>query len=181
MRASAKIDEVTTSVCRSQTIFGYFALDELNFERIIGEHLQCLSLTEQDSFVRLLFLCVFLDFLLDGIVISLRESLSSDEGVIEETVVQGRTVAQPSAIDIFQALTKKMGTGMPEDFFSYFIIKGKQLQQAVSLKRPCEINKLVLFIMCDCFLLSFCADWSLSERRFVSFGVLNLGDYGSLC
>lgn len=68
---------------------------------------------------------VFLDFLLDRLVISLRESLSSDEGVIEEAVIQRRAVAQPSTIDIFQALAKKMGTGVPEDLFSYFILKGK--------------------------------------------------------
>lgn len=177
MRPSAKIDEVTASVCRSQTIFWYFVLDELNLEWIIGEHLQSLSLAQQDPFVWLFFLSVFLDFLLDGFVISLRESLSSDEGVIEETVIQRRAVAQPSTIDIFQALAEKMGTGMPEDFFSHFIIKGKQLQQAVSLEWSREINKLVLFIMCDSLLLCFCADRPLSKRRLVSFCVLNLGYY----
>ena len=133
MRPSAKIDEITASVCRGQAIFGYFALDELNLEWIIGKHLQCFSLAQQYPFVWLFFLCVFLDFLLDIIVISLRESLSSNEGVIKETVVQRRAVAQPSTIDILQTLAEKMGTGMPEYFFSYFIIKGKQLQQAVSL------------------------------------------------
>ena len=181
MRTCAKIDEVTASVGRSQAILRYFALDQLNFEGIIGEHLQCFSLAQQDSFVWLFFLGVFLDFLLNGFVISLRESLSSDEGVVEETVVQRRTVTQPSTIDIFQALAEKMCAGMPENFLSHFVLEGKQLQQAVTLKWSREINKLVLFIMCDSFFLSFGTDWPLSKRRFVPFCVLNLGYYCGLC
>lgn len=44
MRASAEINQIAAPIGRGQTIFGYFALNELHLEGVVSKHLQCLCL-----------------------------------------------------------------------------------------------------------------------------------------
>ena len=141
---SAEIDQIPAAIGRGEPVLGDLVLDELLLEGIVSEKLECFGLGQQNPFVLLLLLSVSPDLLLDAFEIRLRDSVVSDEGIIEETLVERRTVAQPSPIKILQALAEQMGTRMPENLLSNLVIEREQLKETVSFQRTSQIAQLKL-------------------------------------
>lgn len=71
MRSCAQINQVSTSIGRGKSIFRDFVLDQFHFERIVSEHLECLSLCQQYSLIRLLLLRIFFYLLLNLLIVLL--------------------------------------------------------------------------------------------------------------
>lgn len=68
---------------------------------------------------------------------------------------------------------------MPEHLLSLFIIKGDQLEQAVSLQRAGHIDQLIFTLFVG-FLFSLRTDHVVVERGFIPLGVFDSGDDGCL-
>lgn len=139
---SAEIDQIPAAIGRGEPVLGDLVLDELLLEGIVSEKLECFGLGQQNPFVLLLLLSVSSDLLLDAFEIRLRDSVVSDEGIIEETLVERRTVAQPSPVKVLQALAEQMGTRMPENLLSNLVIEREQLKETVSFQRTSQIAQL---------------------------------------
>ncbi len=75
MGTCAKIDQVSASVGRSVSVLWDFGLNQLSLEWIVFEHFKSFILGQKDSFVSLLLLSVFLDFLFDFLVVGLGKLL----------------------------------------------------------------------------------------------------------
>ena len=123
MWTRAQINEITTSIGRSKSVLRDFIFYQLNFEWIVGEHLKCLCFCKQNPLVWLLLLSVFLYFLLYFLIVLLRYFCLPDKRIIEKSVVKRWTMAEPSSVKIFQALSKQMSTRMPKNLLPDFVLK----------------------------------------------------------
>ena len=103
-----------------RSLWGFY---QLNFEWIVGEHLKCLCFCKQNPLVWLLLLSVFLYFLLYFLIVLLRYFCLPDKRIIEKSVVKRWTMAEPSSVKIFQALSKQMSTRMPKNLLPDFVLK----------------------------------------------------------
>lgn len=92
MRASAQINQVSTSIGRGKPIFRDFVLNQLNFERVVSKHLECLSLCQQYSLIRLLLLRIFFYLLFYLFIVLLRNFSFTYKGVVEKSVIKGWTM-----------------------------------------------------------------------------------------
>lgn len=126
MGTSAKINQISTAVGGSEAVLGDLTLDQLLLEGVVGEQFQCLCLTQQNPFVRLLLLGVSANFFLDPVEVSLRDAVVADERIVKETLIQGWAVAQPSPVKILETLPQQVRAGMPEDLLPGIVLKGQQ-------------------------------------------------------
>ncbi len=104
VRTCAQINQITTSIGRCQSIFRYFVFYQLKFERVVGKHLECLSLCQQNSFIGLFLLSISFDFLLNLFIVLLWYFCFSDKGIIEKAIIKRWTMTEPGSIEVFQTL-----------------------------------------------------------------------------
>jgi hypothetical protein len=98
MRSSADINQVTVLVDSQFATFRDFGLYELQLEWVVLEHLQSFFFAHDKSSELLLLINHLLSSLFNTLVVFLFELLIATVGVIEETILGGRTVTQVHSV-----------------------------------------------------------------------------------
>ena len=129
-------------VGRGLAACGDLVLDELDFERVVAEELQGLVLADDHALEGELFADDLLRGLVDLRVVVPGQVLLAHVGVVEEARVERRPDAQLRSVGPLEAGAQHVGRGVPEDGLAFGVVEAQQVELAVALERPGQVDQL---------------------------------------
>jgi hypothetical protein len=114
---------------------------------VVLEHLEQVGLLHLQPLKRLLLLHNFLDEVVEHLKVSVRNAVFLlVEEVVVEASLDGRAVAEVSAIDALHGLPEDVGGRMPKDPLALVVVKLDQLKFAGGLERTVKVPHLAVHL-----------------------------------
>ena len=110
MRASTKINEITTSVSSHFITIANFTFDSLDLEGVLNEKFKSIFFGQDQTLKLLLTVYNFLSGFFDFLIVGICEFVITSVTIIEETCFSGRSMSQVDTKIILQSLTKYVST-----------------------------------------------------------------------